>query len=449
MYKDSLKGINKKIDELGKSPHMQSKIYQKKFQSQLRGQISQSLNQLKGKQYKTVTSYLEDSYDEGFLGTLYDLQGQGVPLSYPINQRNVARSLTIDSKLSKPLYETLGHDVEKLKDNVRKSISRGFASAHSYERMAQDLQNVSGIPYRRAKNIARTEAHRITTQAVSDCQKEAKKRGANVVKQWDAALDGRTRPEHQALDGQIREIGEDFEIDGYSAEGPGLFGDPAMDCNCRCQSLTRARWAVDNDFSKAVRNKDGTTELKQFDAKNYQDFKRKFWAEEKQSLSAPDSERLDKWRNEQRLLAEKSKPREPVVPTEREKELCELVPLDGSVAELKSSEIEVDDLAGMTAHQKREFAIFKKGDQAFLVGGQASKVNFEGEFLDKMLREKFDFVGHSHPSSSNLKASPEDKEFFAHFTWQENSTIIDVTGKTIVMTHETFAEGLERELGIK
>ena len=92
--------------------------------------------------------------------------------------------------------------------------------------------------------IARTEGHRINQAAQFDAQTEARERGADIVKQWCATLDGATRETHQELDGQIREIDEPFEVEGMEAMYPGDFGDPAEDINCRCTLLERARWAL-------------------------------------------------------------------------------------------------------------------------------------------------------------------------------------------------------------
>lgn len=95
--------------------------------------------------------------------------------------------------------------------------------------------------------ITRTEGHRVQVQSAMDAQQAAKDAGADVVKQWDAVLDDRTRETHRMLDGQIRELDESFEVNGKKADAPGMFGDPAEDCNCRCCLLQRAKWALDED----------------------------------------------------------------------------------------------------------------------------------------------------------------------------------------------------------
>ena len=68
-------------------------------------------------------------------------------------------------------------------------------------------------------------------------------------------MDGDTRPTHRRLDGQIRELDEPFEMGGKKAMHPGGFGDPAEDCNCRCQLLQRARIALDEKELKALRER--------------------------------------------------------------------------------------------------------------------------------------------------------------------------------------------------
>ena len=75
-----------------------------------------------------------------------------------------------------------------------------------------------------AYRIARTEGHRIQNQSAMKAANKAKEKGADVVKQWDATLDSRTRPTHTLLDRQIRELEEPFEVAGKKAMYPSGFG---------------------------------------------------------------------------------------------------------------------------------------------------------------------------------------------------------------------------------
>ena len=60
-------------------------------------------------------------------------------------------------------------------------------------------------------------------------------------------LDGVTCPNHRTLDGQIRELEEPYEVDNLQAMYPGGFGVAKEDCNCRCNSTQRAKWALGED----------------------------------------------------------------------------------------------------------------------------------------------------------------------------------------------------------
>ena len=252
----------------------QSKIYQIEHQKALKAQIEGILEKLHGDEYNTISQYLEDCYVNGFVGTAYDIAGQGIPLIMPIDQAAAVRAIQTDSKISEGLYNALGIDTKRLKKNISQEVTRGIASGLTFDDISRNIRNVSNVPVSNAKRIARTEGHRIQQASAYDAQQSAKKKGADVVKQWDSTLDGRTRPTHRKLDGQIREVDEPFEMDGLSAQYPGDFGDPAEDCNCRCACLTRAKWGLDEDELNTLKDRAkffGLDKTKDFD-----DFKRKY-----------------------------------------------------------------------------------------------------------------------------------------------------------------------------
>lgn len=252
----------------------QSRIYQIEHQKALRDQINGILDKLHGNEYQTISDYLQDCYTDAFVGTAYDLAGQGIPLILPIDQAAAVKAIQTDSKISEGLYDALGVDTKNLKKAIAQEATRGVASGLTFEDIARNIQNVSKAPFSNAKRIARTEGHRIQQASTMDAQKAAKAKGADVVKQWDGTLDGKTRKTHRKLDGQIREVDEPFEIDGKKAMFPGDFGDPAEDCNCRCASLTRARWGLDESELDTLKERAkffGLDKTKDFD-----DFKEKY-----------------------------------------------------------------------------------------------------------------------------------------------------------------------------
>lgn len=263
--------------------NLQSIIYQVEYQKALKTQISTILDQLTTKEFETISAYLTACYEEAFIGTLYDLQNQGIPLIFPINQKKVVEAVKLNSKLSTNLYNELKIGTEGMKKVVRTEISRGVSQNYTYNKIAQNIKNSSGTTLNNAMRITRTEGHRITQNATYDVQVEAKKKGAKIKKQWDSTLDYRTRPSHQKLDGVLIDIDEKFKTEnGYEALHPSGFGVPEEDINCRCCLLQRAEWNIDpNDsFTKYVGEK--TNDIVEFEnLDDYEKFKKEFWKRSK------------------------------------------------------------------------------------------------------------------------------------------------------------------------
>lgn len=275
-YRTALSGINEKLGQLmgRQGADMQHAIYQAGYQKSLYGGIEGILEKLQSDEFATISAYLAGAYEDGFVGTMYDLQGQGMPLVIPMDREQAAEAARHGTPLSGGLHGTLGKNAGELKRQVAAEISRGIASSLSYADIARNIAAHAGIGRNKAMRIARTEAHRIQCRAAADAQHKARKAGADVVKQWDAALDGRTRKNHRKLDGQTRELDEPFEIDGKKAMHPGGFGRPEEDINCRCALLQRAKWALDEDELEALKERAAYFGLDK--AKDFGDFKKKY-----------------------------------------------------------------------------------------------------------------------------------------------------------------------------
>lgn len=273
-YQTALNDIDRKIRILQSDEMTQSKIYRLEYQKALKKQVEAILEKLHGDEYSTIQEYLSSSYTDAFVGTMYDLAGQGVPLIMPIDQAAAVKAIMTDSKVSEGLYSALGVDITTLKKSISAEVTRGIASGMSYQDIARNISNVSGAPLSRAKTITRTEGHRIQQASTRDAQLVAKSKGADVVKQWDATLDGKTRDSHRIVDGEIREIDKKFS---NGLEYPGdPKGKAAEVVNCRCVSLTRAKWALDADELKTLQDRAAYFGLDK--TKNFADFKEKYIA---------------------------------------------------------------------------------------------------------------------------------------------------------------------------
>ena len=252
--KDRLRQLDERTDE----ENRQAVAYQKAFQQGLQKQLERILGKLHSKTYRTVQEYLQDCYLTGHTAVLYELQSDGLRLSLPVPQDKVCQAAVNNTKLVKPLYDSIGEDFAGLKKHITDIVSAGFASGASYGDMANQITGkmignyatMRGGALGRAKLIVRTEGNRIANAARLETARTAKQQGADLVKQWDSTMDKKTRPHHVQLDGQVRELDEPFEVDGRKAQAPGKFGIASEDINCRCHAYSRPRWAVraDGDY---------------------------------------------------------------------------------------------------------------------------------------------------------------------------------------------------------
>ena len=428
-YDDALAEINGRIENLlaRQDADMEHVIYQVEYQRQLKTQVQAILETLQTNEFETVSQYLTRSYENGFFGTMYDIHGQGIPLIFPIDQAQVVDAIRNETKLSENLYTDLGHDINVLKKKVAGEISRGISQGRSYTQIAQSISLWAKVPKNRAMTIARTEAHRIGCRATFDAQNKAKAKGADVVKQWDAALDGVTRPNHRKLDGQIREIDEPFEVGGMKAMYPGDFGDPAEDCNCRCALLQRARWALGAEELETLKQR--AEVMGEYDSYNeFREFYNKALNElfsESRTIASAESQ----YKEYLQLLKSGD-----VTLRKGHRELLNLVPNVGEWTELRNKQVNIQDLAALTASTGDEFALFGNGTSKILIHG-GTTWNIPEDAWEIIMSEQYEWQAHSHPTFyGKTQASINDRNTLAMFTWQEKSSIIDLTGNVIEFT---------------
>jgi hypothetical protein len=287
VYAQASKDLQKSINDLNLRTDMQnlqSIIYQVKYQEAMKKQIDGILDKLNKGSYQTINEYLQDAYHNGYIGNMYSLQKQGIPITVPIDQKKVLTALQTDSKLSSKYHSgdilkgRLAEDVKKLKVTIRAELSRGIANGETWQQVAYKIALGMNNPMSKALNmamrIARTEGHRVNQQGFLDAGTEAKKKGADIVKQWDATLDSVTRPWHQEADGQIREWDDFFEVGGEKMKAPSIGGSARNVCNCRCQLLQRAKWALNEAELKTLQDRASFFGLDK--SKSFDDFKQKY-----------------------------------------------------------------------------------------------------------------------------------------------------------------------------
>ena len=283
-YKKAKKDCQEKIRNLNarkkmNDPNLQTVIHQQKYQKELLKQIDGVLNDLQTNSYQSVNEFFEGSYVNGYVGSMYEFEKQGIPITTPVDPKKVVRAVQTKSKLSQSYYMKQGltvQNIRTLKKQIALECTRGIASGKSWIEVADSLtvQRCFDISRSDAMRIVRTEGNRINQQGRLDAGDEAIKQGCDLVKQWDATLDDRTRPDHQVADGQLREWDEDFLVGGEHMKAPSIGGSAKQVINCRCQLLKRPRWALDEEELKELQDRANYFGLDK--TKDFEEFKQKY-----------------------------------------------------------------------------------------------------------------------------------------------------------------------------
>ena len=279
-YIQALADVKGRLRLLQAREETQSVIYQINYQKSLEKQINAILNVLEQDNITNIQDFLNHMYEDGYIGIQYELMKEGVPVVTAINQTEVASSL-FKKTGTMTFANRINKNMKDFKQKVKDTITRGIASGSTYRDMANQLSLVTDEELYKSYRIARTEGGRIVSEAKLNSMKKAKQQGADVVKQWDATLDGKTRKNHRKLDGQWVEVDEYFEIGGRKVKAPKKFGRAEEDINCRCILLTRPRWIVENEKGRTkmavIKNEYGEEIETLIKVKNYDDYKKGYY----------------------------------------------------------------------------------------------------------------------------------------------------------------------------
>lgn len=120
-----------------------------------------------------------------------------------------------------------------------------------------------------------------------------------------------------------------------------------------------------------------------------------------------------------------------------QKKILEKVINVGDWAEFRKKQIDVKDLAALTAATGHEFALFTGKSSKIVVHGTSQKWHIPYSAWEVIKENQYEWTAHSHPTFSRIMASAEDRETLKRFTWQEKSTIIDLKGETKEFTAST------------
>lgn len=135
-----------------------------------------------------------------------------------------------------------GESMHGIAGRMMGEVSKGFSADMIKNANKMTSKQVAKELTRRIRNASIRTARTAVTGAENAGRaqgyKSAKASGIDLKQQWLATLDGRTRHEHRQLDGQIRDVGKPFEVDGIKLDFPADPKAPArLVYNCRCTTI--------------------------------------------------------------------------------------------------------------------------------------------------------------------------------------------------------------------
>lgn len=175
-------------------------------------------------------------------GTFQVEKGSKVNTSYTMYNKDTVENLFKDGtfypspgkKITKEINE--GKQTAWDKKQVQSAMLQGILQGESVQKIAKRVATTVGEKDKKAAiRNARTMTTCVQNKGRLDSYARAEEMGIDVMNEWIAALDERTREEHRLLDGQKVKVGEKFKVDGVEIEYPGDPSAPGyMVYNCRC-----------------------------------------------------------------------------------------------------------------------------------------------------------------------------------------------------------------------
>lgn len=189
-------------------------------------------------------------------GTFQVEKGSMVDTSYTLyDQSTVERLIRDNPNLLPKAKVNVPKDLRWNKQHVNNAVLQGILQGESNDKIASRLQTVTSMNHTAAIRNARTMTTGAENAGRTDSYKRAAEMGIELEQEWLATLDGRTRDNHRALDGERIPLAKDKWHPAKFSNGCRYPGDPEGPpwevYNCRCTLVVAIKGI---DQSDAPRN---------------------------------------------------------------------------------------------------------------------------------------------------------------------------------------------------
>ena len=262
-------------DEIKKQQLARGEITQEFYDYWRKGQFSvafrwQEMRRTMADDLTTVSQKARSIVD-GYRGEAYAInhdyitflieKDSGIDTSYTLyNTRSAERLLKGDEVLPRPGKRMkgkieLGEVVKWQEGRIQSVTLQSLLQGESTEHMAQRIcRTLSVSNYADAVRYARTAMTGAQNGGRFDAISRCREEGIDVVGQWSATLDGRTRHTPRQIDGEVAEPGETFSNGCRFPGDPN--GPPAEIWRCRCRLNERVRGYTKDHSDLTRRNTD-------------------------------------------------------------------------------------------------------------------------------------------------------------------------------------------------
>lgn len=163
--------------------------------------------------------------------------------SFTLLDENTIRRLIMEHPDLMPYYPAKralarGIDLEYGRKQITAAVTSGIIQGKSTRKIAKDLRDrLVNMNVESAIRTARTAVTAAENGGRADTFKRAADMGIKVTQRWLSTLDSKTRSAHRHADGQVRAVGEPFDVGGEKLMFPGDHSLGASGWNiynCRC-----------------------------------------------------------------------------------------------------------------------------------------------------------------------------------------------------------------------
>ena len=145
---------------------------------------------------------------------------------------------------------------------IQSAVLQGVLQGESPYKVAERLRSVGQMNYNSSVRYARTMTTSAQNAGRYEAYRRAKRVGVDLVIEWQATLDGRTRHDHRLMHGQRKAVDEPFKLpDGHEILYPADCTGDSYELqgeiwNCRCTLLSWVR-GFEGDTVKESKKMDG------------------------------------------------------------------------------------------------------------------------------------------------------------------------------------------------